>query len=102
MEKLKTTYILVSLLMIVLSIPLIARKVPPNPLYGIRTPRTLTDADFWYEINAYCGKLMLVLGVCLTGAAFVLARAPGISVDSYAYGFVAVLGVVGTVDLILG
>jgi uncharacterized membrane protein len=102
MEKLRLVYVGVSLLMIVLAIPLMARKVPPNPLYGLRTLRTLSDAEFWYEMNAYAGKLMLVLGICLTAAAFVLPRVPGISKDGYAYGFLGVLGAVGVVELILG
>jgi uncharacterized membrane protein len=102
MEKLRLIYIGISLLMIVLAIPLMARKVPPNPLYGFRTARTLSDAEFWYEVNAFCGKLMLVLGICLTAAAFGLPRVPGISVDGYAYAFLGVLVGVGVVDMILG
>jgi mannose/fructose/N-acetylgalactosamine-specific phosphotransferase system component IIC len=101
MQQLRLLYTLVSLLMIVLSLPLIARKVPPNPIYGFRTRRTLSDPDFWYEMNAYGGKLLLALGICLTIASFVLARVPGLSTDGYAYGFTAVLIGVGIVDAVL-
>ena len=29
------------------SLPLIARLVPPSPLYGFRTPKTLSDSATW-------------------------------------------------------
>ena len=45
------------------SLPLIARLVPPNPLYGFRTPKTLSDSAIWYEANRGAGWDMLVAAV---------------------------------------
>src|SRR6185503_13333441 len=42
------------------SIPLILKKVPPNPLYGFRTPRTLADRALWYRVNGFAGWAFLV------------------------------------------
>jgi hypothetical protein len=53
--------------LIVLAIPLIFRKVPPNPLYGFRTSKTLSDAGIWYEANAGAGW-----DVALAGAAILV------------------------------
>jgi uncharacterized membrane protein len=58
-------FIGVNLLMIMLAIPLIRRQVKPNPLYGVRTPKTLSDERVWYEANAYAGRLLLRLGMML-------------------------------------
>ncbi len=43
-----------------LAIPLVLRKVPPNHLYGFRTPRTLASHEVWYPANAFSGKALLV------------------------------------------
>lgn len=51
-----------------LSVPLILRKVPPNALYGFRTPRTLSSPDIWYPANAFSGAAMLVASVIITAA----------------------------------
>jgi SdpI/YhfL family protein len=41
----------VPLLIIVLSIPMILRKVPRNSLYGFRTAYTLSSDEVWYRAN---------------------------------------------------
>jgi uncharacterized membrane protein len=46
-------------------VPLILKKVPPNPLYGFRTSRTLADRALWFRVN------------CFAGWAFLLASAVG-------------------------
>src|SRR5690606_35974547 len=46
-------------LIAVLSVPLILRKVPPNALYGFRTPLTRSSPEVWYPANAYAGKALL-------------------------------------------
>ena len=40
--------------------PLAMRLIPPNPIYGVRTPRTAEDPKLWYEVNAVAGVLLLV------------------------------------------
>ena len=48
------------------AIPLAMRLIPPNPVYGFRTPRCLDDPKLWYTVNAVGGQLLLV--ACGLGA----------------------------------
>lgn len=59
----------VGMLLIGLSIPLVRRRVKPNPLYGFRTPKTFRNERIWYEANAYSGRLLLRLGLVVIVAA---------------------------------
>jgi hypothetical protein len=45
---------------VLISIPLILRKVPRNVVYGFRTRATLGDDLVWYEANAYFGRRLVV------------------------------------------
>jgi hypothetical protein len=74
------------LLLVGISIPLIQRRIKPNPWYGIRTRRTLNDPDLWYEMNVYGGKRLLISGLITTSAAIVLYFIPGLTVDGYTLG----------------
>ena len=47
----------------VFAVPLIFRWVPPNPLYGFRTARTLASPSLWYRVNRFCGVAMLLASV---------------------------------------
>jgi len=49
--------------LIVLGIPLIARRVPPNYLYGYRISKTLSDEGVWYAANHSTGWDMALAGV---------------------------------------
>jgi uncharacterized membrane protein len=57
------TVLVVDALFVVVSIPLILRKVPRNVLYGFRTCATLADDFVWYEANAYFGRGLVVASV---------------------------------------
>lgn len=46
-----------------LAIPMARRKIPPNPFYGFRTPKTFSSEAIWYEANAYSGKALCIAGV---------------------------------------
>ena len=46
------------LVMFFVSLPLVCRKVPMNPVYGIRIPAAFVSEQHWYEINAYGGRQM--------------------------------------------
>ena len=46
---------LTSALIAIVAIPLILRQVPPNGLYGFRTPKTLSSPEIWYEANRMSG-----------------------------------------------
>ena len=65
------------LLLIAAGIPMWLRRVPRNALYGVRFASTLSDDRIWYEINARCGRALVVIGAgylaLLTGA-FLLGR----------------------------
>ncbi|MDA1311693.1 MAG: SdpI family protein [Acidobacteria bacterium] len=56
---------IISLVMVVLSIPLILQKVPRNPIYGFRTPKTLSNDTIWYPANKTAGWDLLLAGVAI-------------------------------------
>jgi uncharacterized membrane protein len=55
------------------SIPLIMRIVPPNRLYGFRTPRTLADESLWYKANFFAGWALFAAALA---SAILLAAIP--------------------------
>ncbi|RMD62291.1 SdpI family protein [Candidatus Parcubacteria bacterium] len=55
--------LILGVLFIVLAIPLIRRRVPPNHWYGLRVPATFAHERVWYEANARMGRDLLVLGI---------------------------------------
>jgi uncharacterized membrane protein len=65
------------LLLIAAGIPLWLRRVPRNALYGARFASTLSDDRIWYEINARCGRDLVVIGagyLALLAAALLFGR----------------------------
>jgi hypothetical protein len=54
--------------------PLELLIVPPNRLYGFRTPTTLSSPDAWYPINLATGLALIVAGA-LAGLAVLLLNA---------------------------
>ena len=54
-----------AVLLIVLSIPLIQRKVKMNHLYGVRIKKAFESEENWYKINAYGGRLLMIWGAVL-------------------------------------
>ncbi|WP_082629249.1 SdpI family protein [Chthonomonas calidirosea] len=64
---------LLGILCAALAIPLIQRRVPPNRLYGFRTPKTLRNESIWYQANAYAGKTLLLYGLTLSLTSLVLS-----------------------------
>jgi SdpI/YfhL protein family len=56
-------YTISGCLLTALSIPLILGKIGPNPWYGFRVKKTLSDPAIWYPANAYAGKRLFVLGL---------------------------------------
>jgi uncharacterized membrane protein len=55
----------IGLLMVLLSIPLVLRRVPMNRAYGVRVPKAFVSDENWYALNAYGGKLFLAFGLAL-------------------------------------
>lgn len=58
----------IGILIIALAIPMILEKVKPNPIYGFRTKKTLSDEKIWYPANKYSGKAMILAGLFLASA----------------------------------
>ena len=59
-------------------VPLILKKVPPNPLYGFRTVRTLADRALWFRVNCFAGWAFL-LAAALSAVLLVLVPAPSLA-----------------------
>ncbi|MEZ5541047.1 MAG: SdpI family protein [Pseudomonadota bacterium] len=83
-DKSLVTVIGVSLVLVALAIPLVLRRVPPNPVYGFRTRATQADAALWREANAYFGRLLIAATAIACAFAitvrFTLPLAPGLVV----------------------
>ena len=52
-----------SLLIAALGVPLWLEKVPPNALYGFRTPLTVHQPDVWYPVNKASGRDLVISGL---------------------------------------
>lgn len=46
-----------------LSVPLMLKRIPPNPIYGFRTARTMSSEEVWYPANRFCGRQLLFAAV---------------------------------------
>jgi SdpI/YfhL protein family len=85
------------LLLAAVSVPLILRKIGPNPLYGFRVKKTLDDPAVWYPVNAYAAKRLLVVGLGISLSADLLYLVPGMDLLVYA----VVCGAVGLGGLLV-
>src|SRR4051794_2247351 len=96
MEFLLILFVCSGLVLVGLAIPLILGKVGPNPWYGFRVERTLSDPAAWYAVNTYAAKRFLVVGIANSLSAIILYFVPGIDVAVYstACGAIAVGGVI--------
>ena len=53
------TNLFVAVLIAAVSLPLIKGKIPPNPLYGVRLPKSFESEENWYHLNRYGGIVMV-------------------------------------------
>lgn len=83
----------VGLLLTLLGWPLAARRIGPNPWYGLRVPATFADRQVWFDANAIAGRDLMVLGVLLLLVAVLLPRAFHLSDAAYGGVCAALLGV---------
>ena len=51
--------------LLVLSIPLMLRWIPPNYIYGFRIASTLANKSVWYDANALAGRHMFLVGAVM-------------------------------------
>lgn len=57
-------YILMSHIFIILvSIPLFLKKIPPNRFYGVRVPLSMKSEANWYFVNSIGGRWLIIWGV---------------------------------------
>jgi hypothetical protein len=87
-------------LLILLAIPLIIRRVPPNPVYGFRVQWTRNDPELWYSVNAYTGKWLALVGASSILGAIGFLYIPGISVAGYAFACLGLFLVVFVLGLL--
>ena len=65
-------------LFVLLSLPLLFEKIPPNWFYGFRIPRAFESEDNWYRINKYFARRMLQASIflCVFGVACMFVAQP--------------------------
>ena len=91
MRTLLLFYVVGSLFLIGLSLPLIGQKIRPNPFYGFRLTPVFNDERIWYATNKYAAKWLAAGGVSVLLTAIGLYFVPGLSVDFYALACLGVL-----------
>lgn len=84
-------YALSGLLLAAISIPLILKKIGPNPWYGFRVKKTLDDPAVWYPVNAYAAKRLLAVGIISSLSAVLLFFVPGLDLKTYALACVGIV-----------
>jgi len=93
-------YLIGGFVLIGLALPLMAKKIKPNYLYGFRVEKTIENPEIWYAVNRYAGKRLFVTGICFTVGALAFYFTPGLSVDAYAFLVLAVFIVIFVIGLI--
>jgi uncharacterized membrane protein len=58
--------------LILSALPMLYNCVKPNPWYGFRVPKTLSDERIWYPANSYAAKGMILTGIITIVVAVVL------------------------------
>jgi uncharacterized membrane protein len=53
-------FLIPTVLLCVVALPLVLGVIPRNRLYGVRTQRTLSDDRVWYCVNRVAGLALLV------------------------------------------
>jgi uncharacterized membrane protein len=56
---------LLPIILAAIAVPMVLGIVPPNQLYGFRTPKTLSSPSVWYPANRIAGWL-IIAGSALT------------------------------------
>lgn len=59
----KFLYVLVSVSISILSLPLVFRKIPMNSIYGIRFSQSFKSKKNWYDINAAGGRVLILWNI---------------------------------------
>lgn len=67
-------WLIVGVVFIVISIPTILEKVPPNSWYGFRVAKTFSDERVWYAANRVMGIDLLLAGLAIVIGALLTAK----------------------------
>ena len=62
-------FIIPSIIIMIISIPLVAGWIPKNRFYGVRTRKTLSDERTWYSVNRFGGWLFILSSLIYMGIA---------------------------------
>jgi len=84
MKLLLVTFAGTGLMSILIALPLIERRIKPNPWYGFRVRATLDNPELWYDVNAHMGRRLLIGGFITTLATVGLFLIPDLGPDMYA------------------
>lgn len=60
----------IGIVSMLVSIPMMLRRVPMNRWYGVRTRKAFVSDENWYEINAFGGKAFFLFGLFLVAVAW--------------------------------
>jgi uncharacterized membrane protein len=67
--------VIAAIVLILLSLPLIFKKVPKNHYYGIRTSRTMSGSnEQWYAVNQTGGYALAIAGAITLLSCFIAPR----------------------------
>ena len=65
-------FVVMGIVFVLLGLPLKYEKVPPNWIYGFRTPKTLSSKEIWYPINRVAGIDMVRSGITIVGSGLLM------------------------------
>jgi hypothetical protein len=73
MLEMLLTFVGAGLVFAAVGLPLALRWIGPNVCYGVRlSMRMLQDRQLWYDVNAFCGLRMILMGVFTCAVAIAL------------------------------
>jgi len=55
-------FLLAGAVLVAAGVPLLLGRVRPNPWYGCRSERTLSDEALWYRANRALGRGLVIVG----------------------------------------
>ena len=94
MQLLLILFLVCGLILVVLAIPLLYNKIPPNSFYGFRIAPAFDSPEIWYAVNHYAARWLIASGLSLILSTGALYFIPGISLDFYSLACLVVFGVV--------
>jgi uncharacterized membrane protein len=65
-------FIAAGIVLTFLGVPLYQRRIPPNPWYGCRTEKSLSDEAIWYAVNRVTGRDLIVAGLLVLVASLLV------------------------------